>query len=91
MKIIQIIEKGLTSIYVNKDFDSVEHMDLKTNNEEFESMLLKYKNKNNKNTVIGSLYRHPHNSFNVFFQYLEGCQGKLLKENKELYLLEILT
>ena len=32
------------------------------------------------------IYRHPHNNFNEFFQYLENCLIKVVKENKELYI-----
>ena len=80
------ISKGGTSIYANKDFESLERTDLKINNPEFESMWIEIKNKKSKNIVIGCLYRHPHNNHVEFFQYLDGCLDKLAKENKELYL-----
>ena len=64
----------------------MECFDLKINNVKFESKWIELINKNSKIIVIGSLYRHPHNNFIEFVQYLEGCLGKLAKENKELYL-----
>ena len=36
--------------------------------------------------MIASIYRHPHNNFNEFFQYLENCLSQVVKENKELYI-----
>ena len=36
--------------------------------------------------MIASIYRHPHNNFNEFFQYLENCLTQVVKENKELYI-----
>ena len=80
------ISKGGTSIYANKDFESLECTDLKINNPEFESTWIEIKNKKSKNIVIGCLYIHPHNNHVEFFQYLDGCMDKLAKENKELYL-----
>ena len=47
------ISKGGTSIYANKDFESLERTDLKVNNPKFESMWIKIKNKKSKNIVIG--------------------------------------
>ena len=58
----------------------MERVDLKINNGKFESTWIEIRIV--KNIVIGSLYRHPHNNFNEFFQYLKGCLGKLAKENK---------
>ena len=47
---------------------------------------IEIKNNNNKNIVTGSIYRHPHNNFSEFSQYLEKCLSKLSKENKEMYM-----
>ena len=33
-------------------------------------------------------YRHPHNNFNGFFQYIENCLIQVVKVNKELYILQ---
>ena len=46
--------KGGTTIYVNKDFDSLERNDLDIIVIEFE-----IKNKSSKNFIIACLYRHP--------------------------------
>ena len=56
-----------------------------TNSIECESTWIEIKNNRSKNIVIASIYRHPHN-FNEFFQYLENCLVKVVKENKELYI-----
>ena len=45
--------KGCTTIYVNKDFDSLERSDLDINVIEFESTWIEIKNKSNKNIIIG--------------------------------------
>ena len=47
---------------------------------------IEIKNTRSKNIVIASIYRHPHNNFNEFFQYLESCLLQVMKENKELYI-----
>ena len=74
--------KGGTAINVNKGFNSMECFDLKINNVEFESTWIGIINKNSKHIVIGSLYRHLHNNFIEFFQYLEGCLYKIAKESR---------
>ena len=78
--------KGGTAIYVNKYFDSFERIDLNINSTECESTWIEIKNNRSKNIVIASIYRPPHNNFNEFFQYLENCLIKVVKENKELYI-----
>ena len=49
------------------------------------SMWIEIKNKMSKNIIIASIYRHPHNNFTEFFQYLENCLSVVVRENKELY------
>ena len=78
--------KGGTAIHVNKYFDSMERSDLNINSLEYESSWIEIKNTRSKNIVIASIYRHPHNNFNEFFQYLESCLSQVTKENKELYI-----
>ena len=78
--------KGGSVIYVNNNFNSIQRHDLETSNVEFESTWVEIKNKNCKNIVTGSIYRHPHNNSTEFFQYLEKCLSKLSKENKEVYI-----
>ena len=80
------ISKGGTAVYVNKSFDSLERNDIKINTDEFESTWVEIKNKKSKNILVGCIYRHPHNNFKEFFQYLDETISKLVKENKELYL-----
>ena len=75
-----------TAIYVNKYFDSIERSNLNINSLEYESTWIEIQNKRSKNMVIASIYRHPHNNFNEFFQYLENCLSQVVKENKELYI-----
>ena len=53
---------------------------------EYESMWIEIKNKKSKNIVIASIYRHPHNNFKEYFQYLEKCLSVVAQENKDLYM-----
>ena len=64
--------KGGMAIYVNKRYDSLERYDLNIKNVEFETTWIEIKNKKSKNIVCGSVYRHPHNNCDDFFQYLEN-------------------
>ena len=78
--------KGVTAIYVNKNFATIERLDLNINSLEYKSMWIEIKNKMSKNIIIASIYRHPHNNFTEFFQYLENCLSVVVSENKELYM-----
>ena len=69
------------AIYVNNMFETLERCELNINNIEFEATWIEIKNKNSKNIICGSLYRHPHNNFEEFFNYLEKCLCTLAKEN----------
>ena len=64
----------------------MERSDLNINSLEYESSWIEIKNTRSKNIVIASIYRHPHDNFNEFFQYLESCLSQVMKENKELYI-----
>ena len=66
--------------------DSLERYDLNIKNVEFETTWIEIKNKKRKNIVCGSVYRHPHNNCDDFFQYLETCLMNIAKENKEVYI-----
>ena len=77
--------KGGTCIYVKSNLNYLERTDLNIMNEEFESTWIEIKNKNSKNIITGSIYRHPHYNFNEFLKYLENCLSKLAKEDKEIY------
>ena len=76
--------KGGTAIYANKNFDSIERTDLNINSLEYESMWIEIKNKRSKNIIIASIYRHPHNNFKDFFNFLENCLSIIVQEDKEL-------
>ena len=78
--------KGGTAIYINNKLDVVERNDLKIEHDEFEGTWVEIKNTNSINIISGCIYRHPHNNFNDFFNYLDKCLGKLAKENKEVYI-----
>ena len=74
-----------TAIHVKNNFDTIERSDLNISTVEFETTWIEIKNKNSKNIICSSIYRHPHNKFDVFYKYFEMCLGSLAKENKEVY------
>ena len=81
--------KGGTAIYIKDKFDTIERTDLNIINDHFETSWIEVKNKNYKNVIIASIYRHPHDNldiYNNFLDYLECTLSQLSKENKEIYL-----
>ena len=78
--------KGGTAIYASKNFDMIDRLEINSNSPEYESTWIEIKNKRSKNIVIASIYRHPHNNFKDFFEYLEKCLNVIAQENKELYI-----
>ena len=55
----------------------------------FESVWIEIKNKSSKNIIVGSIYRHPHDTiaiYNSFLEYMEPILSKITNENKEIYL-----
>ena len=83
-----ITSNGGTTIYTKSNLDPVERLDLKFKHEHYESVWIELKNKNHKNVVCGSIYRHPHDTndiFNDFLIQLELTLKILLKENKVIY------
>ena len=52
-------------------FDSFERMDLKIQNDNFETTWVEIVNKLSKNIVVASIFRHPRYNFAEFFAYLE--------------------
>ena len=82
-------QKGGTGIYTKNKFDFFEREELKITDDHFESTWIEIKNKNYKNIIVGSIYRHPHDSleiYNSFLDYIEGILNKINNENKEIYL-----
>ena len=80
------INKGGTAIYIDRNFDSFERMDLKIQDDNYESTWCEIKNTNSKNIVTGCIYRHPRYNVREFFSYFEKCLNKLSRENKEIYI-----
>ena len=81
--------KGGTVLFVNKDFDSFERTEFKSQNDILESVWIEIKNKNSKNIVCGCIYRHPKNlksDFSEFNKYLDKTLNKIVQEDKEIYL-----
>ena len=80
--------KGGTALYVNKSFESFERIDIKAQTDLYESTWVEIKNKNSKNIVCGSVYRHPSklkNDLTEFNKYMDSTLKKLSDENKEIY------
>ena len=81
--------KGGVVIYTKSKFDVLERLDLNIVNDHYESNWIEIKNKNSKNVIVASIYRHPHDTldvYNSFLEYLETTLINLNKENKEIYL-----
>ena len=78
--------KGGTAIYIKNNYDSFERDDLKILNDDFETVWIEIKNKNNKNIICGCVYRHPRYDMTGFLKYMEKTLDMLNKENKEIYI-----
>ena len=53
------LSKGGTALHINDKFDSFERMDLKIQNDNFETTWVEIVNKLSRNIVLASIYRHP--------------------------------
>ena len=60
--------------------------DLNSQNEIFESCFIEINRSNDKNIIIGSIYRHHHHSIHEFNNHLEDGIKKISSENKLIYL-----
>ena len=78
--------KGGVCLYVNKDFDTIERIDLKVQNDLFEAVWIEIKNKDSKNIVCGCVYRHPRVEVDSFFNYMDSTLKKISDEEKEVYI-----
>ena len=81
--------KGGVAIYARKGFNVIERPDLDITNDHFEAVWIEIINKNCKNIIVASIYRHPHDIseiYNNFLEYLDITLSKLINENKEIYL-----
>jgi len=72
---------GGIGIYVKKSFSYIHRVDLQINNCETESVFLELKSKK-KNTVIGGVYRHPRDNFDVFAKTFQRLCDVINDENK---------
>ena len=81
--------KGGTIIYTKNTLDVAERLDLNICHNLYKSIWIEINNKNSKNVICGSIYRHPNDnslSYDNFLIYFESCLSKLSNENKEVYL-----
>ena len=61
-------------------------MDLKFQDDSFESVWVEISNKNSKNMICGSLYRHPNYDMTDFMMYMESTLKTIASEDKEIYI-----
>ena len=59
----------------DETFDSFERIDLKIQNDNFESTWAEIVNKLSRNIVVAGIYRHPRYNLAEFISYLEKCQN----------------
>ena len=78
--------KGGVCLYVNKDYDAFERIDLKVQNDLFETVWIEIKNKDSKNILCGCVYRHPTADVDSFLNYLDTTLKKVTDEQKEIYI-----
>ena len=81
--------KGGTVLYVNKDLDYFERVDLNVQNDLVEAVWIEIKNSNSKNIVCGCVYRHPRllkKDYDDFNKFMDSTLDKLVKEKKEIYI-----
>ena len=81
--------KGGVALYIRSIYNFIERVDLKESSVHFESVWVEIKNKNSKNILCASIYRHPHNdniSLNEFFNFMEKTLSKIAIENKDIYI-----
>ena len=84
--------KGGTILYINDKFNSKPRIDLEIlvyKSKQLESSFIEIINEGNqKNIIIGCIYRHPSMDLNEFNdQYLNDILSKLSIENKKVFLL----
>ena len=77
---------GGVGIYISNVVEYKVRTDLNSQNEIFESWFIEINKSNDKNIIIGSIYRHHHHSINEFNNYLEDIIKKISSENKLIYL-----
>ena len=79
-------EGGGTLLYVREHLDVKERRDLETNLLEATFVEVKIPKLNNKNIIIGNIYRPPSLSHSSFLEYVEDLLDRLEMENKTVIL-----
>ena len=69
------------------NFDTIERCDLNISNVGFETTWIEIKNKNSKNIVCDSIYRHPHNNFTSTLKYV----WVVLEKKRKKYLVILIS
>ena len=83
-----VSEKGGVLIYVKKGINYKPRPDLKIYSpKELESFFIEIINTNEKNTIVGVIYKHPSMDSNIFIKdYLQNLVQKLNNENKNKFI-----
>ena len=81
--------KGGVLIYVKNGINYIPRHDLNISEDKLlESFFIEVVNKGNKNELVGVIYRHPSQDKTDFLdRHLQPLHEKLVKENKQIYLL----
>ena len=77
---------GGVGLYVLNDIDYKLRDDLRCQNEVYESCFIEINRSEDKNIILGVVYRHHHKSINEFNNQLETVLSKVTLENKLFYL-----
>jgi len=75
-------EKGGVLLYTKKNIDATERVDLNQKNAHYESVWVELKNKKSKNVICGSIYRHPHDTNDIYNNFLKELEFNLTKITK---------
>ena len=76
---------GGVGLYVLNDIDYKLRDDLRCQNEVYESCFIEINRSEDKNIILGVVYRHHHKSINEFNNQLETVLSKVTLENKLFY------
>ena len=74
---------GGVALYISSDLHYKVRLDLLHSSDSFESIFIEVENHNNKNIIVGVIYRPPSASFNDFNLVLQDLQDRIAAENKK--------
>ena len=89
------LKKGGCGFYIKENITYINRNDVDSyvydNTYEFGAKWIEIINKNKKNVIITSVYRHPYTNETAFLDYLRKTLQEIRKENKTVSLLVIST